>query len=76
MTHTWSRRQTLLGMAAVASSPALPAWAANTTVKNSVAGVAIFYLTNYIASDGGSNAWDASSLWQDDTTWLVASPWG
>ncbi len=30
----------------------------------------------YIASDGGSNAWDASSLWQDDTTWLVASPWG
>jgi hypothetical protein len=30
----------------------------------------------YIASDGGSNAWDASSLWQDDTTWLAASPWG
>jgi non-reducing end alpha-L-arabinofuranosidase len=30
----------------------------------------------YIASDGGSNAWDASSRWQDDTTWLVASPWG
>jgi non-reducing end alpha-L-arabinofuranosidase len=30
----------------------------------------------YIASDGGSNAWDASSLWPDDTTWLVASPWG
>ena len=29
----------------------------------------------YIASDGGSNTWDASSLWQDDTTWLVASPW-
>jgi hypothetical protein len=29
----------------------------------------------YIASDGGSNAWDASSLWNDDSTWLVASPW-
>jgi hypothetical protein len=29
----------------------------------------------YIASDGGSNTWDASSLWQDDTTWIAASPW-
>jgi hypothetical protein len=35
-----------------------------------------FNYTVYIASDGGSNAWDASSLWQDDTSWLVASPWG
>ena len=34
-----------------------------------------FNFVGYIASDGGSNAWDASSLWQDDTTWLVASPW-
>jgi len=25
--------------------------------------------------DGGSNTWDAASLWQDDTTWLVAAPW-
>jgi hypothetical protein len=32
--------------------------------------------TVYIASDGGSNAWDASSLWQEDTTFIVASPWG
>jgi non-reducing end alpha-L-arabinofuranosidase len=29
----------------------------------------------YIASDGGSNAWDASSLWYEDSTWAVASPW-
>jgi hypothetical protein len=29
----------------------------------------------YIASDGGSNAWDASSLWDEDSTWAVASPW-
>ena len=29
----------------------------------------------YVASDGGSNAWDASSLWYEDTTWAVASPW-
>jgi hypothetical protein len=34
-----------------------------------------FNFVGYIASDGGSNAWDASSLWQDDTTWLVAAPW-
>jgi non-reducing end alpha-L-arabinofuranosidase len=31
--------------------------------------------TAYIASDGGSNTWDASSLWYEDTTWAVASPW-
>jgi len=30
----------------------------------------------YIASDGGSNAWDSASLWAQDTSWLVASPWG
>jgi non-reducing end alpha-L-arabinofuranosidase len=29
----------------------------------------------YVASDGGSNAWDASSLWYEDSTWAVASPW-
>jgi hypothetical protein len=29
----------------------------------------------YVAADGGSNAWDASSLWNEDSTWLVASPW-
>jgi hypothetical protein len=32
--------------------------------------------TAYIASNGGSNAWDASSMWTNDTSWLVASPWG
>jgi non-reducing end alpha-L-arabinofuranosidase len=32
--------------------------------------------TAYIASDGGANAWDASRLWQQDTTFLVAAPWG
>jgi hypothetical protein len=34
-----------------------------------------FNFLGYIASDGGSNAWDASSLWQNDTTWAVAAPW-
>jgi hypothetical protein len=29
----------------------------------------------YVASDGGSNTWDASSLWYEDSTWAVASPW-
>jgi non-reducing end alpha-L-arabinofuranosidase len=27
------------------------------------------------AGNSGSNAWDAASLWQDDTTWAVAAPW-
>ncbi len=34
-----------------------------------------FNFLGYIASDGGSNAWDASSLWNQDTTWASASPW-
>jgi non-reducing end alpha-L-arabinofuranosidase len=34
-----------------------------------------FNFLGYVASDGGSNAWDAASLWQDDTTWAVAAPW-
>ncbi|KAJ7086144.1 alpha-L-arabinofuranosidase B [Mycena belliarum] len=28
----------------------------------------------YIASNGGSNAWDATGAWAADTTWQVASP--
>jgi hypothetical protein len=31
--------------------------------------------TGYIASDGGSNAWDTTSMWAQDTSWLAASPW-
>jgi NitT/TauT family transport system substrate-binding protein len=54
MTNIWSRRQALLGMAAVAGASVLPgAQAANLQVKNSVAGEAVYYLTNYIAQDGG-----------------------
>jgi hypothetical protein len=34
-----------------------------------------FNFLAYAASDGGSNAWDASSLWNEDTTFAVASPW-
>jgi hypothetical protein len=34
-----------------------------------------FNFIGYIASDGGSNAWDASNLWFEDTTWAVAAPW-
>ena len=29
----------------------------------------------YVASDGGSNAWDNASLWAQDTSWLAASQW-
>jgi len=30
----------------------------------------------YIASNGGSDPWDNSWLWPDDTTWRVSQPWG
>jgi hypothetical protein len=30
----------------------------------------------YIAANGGSNAWDSATSWSDDTSWLVAQPWG
>lgn len=54
MNHMWSRRQAMLGMATLAGTSVLArAGAANTTVKNSIAGEAIYYLTNYIAMDGG-----------------------
>nr|BFE57269.1 alpha-L-arabinofuranosidase B [Dactylosporangium thailandense] len=29
----------------------------------------------YIASNGGSNAWDAAALWSDDVSWVVTAPW-
>ncbi|MEY9835687.1 alpha-L-arabinofuranosidase B [Streptacidiphilus sp. EB103A] len=32
--------------------------------------------TVYLASDGGSNAWDSATSWSDDSSWLVAQPWG
>jgi NitT/TauT family transport system substrate-binding protein len=54
MAYTWSRRQALLGMAAFAGGSMLPrAWAAAVQMNNSVAGEALYYLTNYIALDGG-----------------------
>jgi hypothetical protein len=31
--------------------------------------------TAYIASNGGTNAWDTTSLWREDTSWLAAAPW-
>ncbi|MFC8672645.1 alpha-L-arabinofuranosidase B [Streptomyces griseorubiginosus] len=31
--------------------------------------------TVYIASNGGSNAWDATTSWAQDTSWLTAAPW-
>ena len=31
--------------------------------------------TVYVASDGGSNAWDASASWADDVSWAVSQPW-
>ncbi len=54
MNYIRSRREVLLGMAAVAGASGLsPAFAAGTPVNNSVAGEAVYYLTNYIALDGG-----------------------
>ncbi|WUD85745.1 alpha-L-arabinofuranosidase B [Streptomyces sp. NBC_00503] len=32
--------------------------------------------TLYPASNGGSNAWDSATFWTDDTSWLIAQPWG
>ncbi|MET8848519.1 alpha-L-arabinofuranosidase B [Amycolatopsis sp. NPDC004625] len=34
-----------------------------------------FTFTGYVASNGGSNTWDATTSWAQDTSWLVASPW-
>jgi hypothetical protein len=34
-----------------------------------------FNFLGYAASDGGANAWDATSLWNEDSTWAVAAPW-
>ncbi|MEU6510725.1 alpha-L-arabinofuranosidase B [Streptomyces sp. NPDC046942] len=34
-----------------------------------------YSLTGYIASNGGSNVWDTTSLWAQDTSWLAAAPW-
>ncbi|MEV0229683.1 alpha-L-arabinofuranosidase B [Nonomuraea sp. NPDC050786] len=31
--------------------------------------------TVYIASNGGSHTFDSTSLWADDVSWVVASPW-
>ncbi|MFF5329250.1 alpha-L-arabinofuranosidase B [Streptomyces rubradiris] len=30
----------------------------------------------YVASHGGSHAWDSAIAWADDTSWVVTSPWG
>ncbi|WP_441247603.1 alpha-L-arabinofuranosidase B [Kitasatospora sp. McL0602] len=34
-----------------------------------------YNFTAYIGSNGGSNAWDSTSSWAQDTSWLTASPW-
>jgi hypothetical protein len=34
-----------------------------------------YNLVGYAASDGGSNAWDATASWTADTTFVAASPW-
>ncbi|WP_030248022.1 AbfB domain-containing protein, partial [Streptomyces sp. NRRL S-350] len=31
--------------------------------------------TAYVASNGGSNAWDTASLWAQDTSWIASAPW-
>ncbi|MFI2206478.1 alpha-L-arabinofuranosidase B [Streptomyces sp. NPDC020192] len=34
-----------------------------------------YNFTAYIAGNGGSNAWDSTKSWAQDTSWLTASPW-
>jgi hypothetical protein len=34
-----------------------------------------YNLGAYIASNGGSNAWDATYAWPNDTSWVVATAW-
>ena len=29
----------------------------------------------YIASNGGTNAWDSPTSWTDDVSWAVSPPW-
>ena len=29
----------------------------------------------YLASNGGSNPWDAATDWAADTSWVVVQPW-
>jgi hypothetical protein len=31
--------------------------------------------TVYIASNGGTNPWDTTTSWADDSSWMVADPW-
>ncbi|ADJ45317.1 alpha-N-arabinofuranosidase [Amycolatopsis mediterranei S699] len=31
--------------------------------------------TGYVAGNGGTNPWDATTSWAQDTSWLTASPW-
>jgi hypothetical protein len=34
-----------------------------------------FNNTVYVASDGGSNAFDSATSWTDDVSWAVSQPW-
>jgi non-reducing end alpha-L-arabinofuranosidase len=34
-----------------------------------------YYGKLYVADNGGKNAWDTTTLWTDDTTFIVSSPW-
>ena len=34
-----------------------------------------FENTVYLASNGGTNPWDTTTSWADDSSWLVAAPW-
>jgi hypothetical protein len=34
-----------------------------------------FFFLGFIASEGGSNAWDATTSFRDDVSWIVALPW-
>jgi hypothetical protein len=34
-----------------------------------------YYGKLYIASDGGSNAWDAAASWTNDVSFVVSAPW-
>jgi non-reducing end alpha-L-arabinofuranosidase len=34
-----------------------------------------FFFLGFIASEDGSNPWDANAFFRDDVSWIVSPPW-
>jgi hypothetical protein len=35
----------------------------------------VFDGTVYLAGNGGTNPWDTTTSWAEDSSWLIAQPW-